>query len=291
MQRPVLEMVQNQIARHKSAPRSPPFPRTARHPGQHLPHIPLDPLHPVLQPLRSRRKIHSQNLPSLARQPLQQFAAARPDLDHPSHSQPIQHSAHPAEVPHQAVDQPQIPPAPNRFRIVPCQLVQNLRLDQTIHCSRQPPNLSACPQSTSHKSFRAPSSTPPPLTSQSPNQTRSEYDSKPVLKARDAHPPRKSRHTPLHTLATPRLDASIYMRIIRHMHRTTILLPDELRRRAVREAKALGISLGELIRRRLAGAGGDARSEEVARFLARRPWDGAAPDDTAANHDLYLYGP
>jgi len=75
------------------------------------------------------------------------------------------------------------------------------------------------------------------------------------------------------------------------MHRTTILLPDELRRRAVREAKALGISLGELIRRRLAGAGGDARSEEVARFLARRPWDGAAPDDTAANHDLYLYGP
>jgi hypothetical protein len=35
------------------------------------------------------------------------------------------------------------------------------------------------------------------------------------------------------------------------MHRTTILLPNELRQRADREAKALGISLSELIRRRM----------------------------------------
>ena len=41
------------------------------------------------------------------------------------------------------------------------------------------------------------------------------------------------------------------------MHRTTIMLPTELRRRADREAKALGISLSELIRRRLAADGGD----------------------------------
>ena len=72
------------------------------------------------------------------------------------------------------------------------------------------------------------------------------------------------------------------------MHRTTILLPSELRQRADREAKSLGITLSELIRRRLAeGAAEPGRS----RFFARQPWSGPGPDDTAANHDTYLYGP
>jgi hypothetical protein len=74
------------------------------------------------------------------------------------------------------------------------------------------------------------------------------------------------------------------------MHRTTILLPDDLRRRAEREARALGISLGELIRRRLAGAGSGGEPER-ARFFDRQPWTGPGPSDTAANHDRYLYGP
>lgn len=74
------------------------------------------------------------------------------------------------------------------------------------------------------------------------------------------------------------------------MHRTTILLPDELRRRADREAKALGISLSELIRRRLA-ASGDAEEPDRPRFFARQPWTGQGPTDSAANHDTYLYGP
>lgn len=74
------------------------------------------------------------------------------------------------------------------------------------------------------------------------------------------------------------------------MHRTTILLPNELRRRADREAKALGISLSELIRRRLA-ADGDAVKTDRPRFFARQPWTGQGPSDTAANHDIYLYGP
>ena len=39
------------------------------------------------------------------------------------------------------------------------------------------------------------------------------------------------------------IDAAIYSRYECHMHRTTILLPNELRHRAEREAKALGISL------------------------------------------------
>ena len=74
------------------------------------------------------------------------------------------------------------------------------------------------------------------------------------------------------------------------MHRTTILLPNELRKRADREAKSLGISLSELIRRRLAADDGQATVERP-RFFTRQPWTGPGPSDTAANHDNYLYGP
>jgi hypothetical protein len=74
------------------------------------------------------------------------------------------------------------------------------------------------------------------------------------------------------------------------MHRTTILLPTDLRRRADREAKALGISLSELIRRRL-GADGATDKSPSPRFFTRLPWTGQGPSDTAANHDDYLYGP
>ena len=75
-----------------------------------------------------------------------------------------------------------------------------------------------------------------------------------------------------------------------HMSRTTILLPDGLRKQASQEARALGISLGELIRRRLKEGG---KSKEPARpaFFERQPWMGSGPDDTAAKHDDYLYGP
>lgn len=74
------------------------------------------------------------------------------------------------------------------------------------------------------------------------------------------------------------------------MHRTTILLPIELRRSADREAKALGISLSELIRRRLAVDGEPSRTERPL-FFSRQPWTGQGPADTAAKHDTYLYGP
>jgi hypothetical protein len=74
------------------------------------------------------------------------------------------------------------------------------------------------------------------------------------------------------------------------MHRTTIMLPPDLRRKADREAKALGISLSELIRRRLS-AGGLPEPGAKPRFFSRQPWQGAGGSDTAANHDQYLYGP
>jgi hypothetical protein len=73
------------------------------------------------------------------------------------------------------------------------------------------------------------------------------------------------------------------------MHRTSILLPLELRRRANREAKSLGISLSELIRRRLAGDDKESKSKRP-RFFARQPWTGPGPSDTSSRHDEYLYG-
>jgi hypothetical protein len=76
------------------------------------------------------------------------------------------------------------------------------------------------------------------------------------------------------------------------MHRTTILLPPELRRKADKEAKALGISLSELIRRRLSGDGaGDHGTKSKPRFFSRKPWQGSGASDMAANHDEHLYGP
>jgi hypothetical protein len=73
------------------------------------------------------------------------------------------------------------------------------------------------------------------------------------------------------------------------MHRTTILLPEELYRAAGREARSLGVSLGELIRRRLAKAPGKPPVPEA--FFTRQPWSGEAPADLSVHHDRYLYGP
>jgi hypothetical protein len=74
------------------------------------------------------------------------------------------------------------------------------------------------------------------------------------------------------------------------MHRTTILLPPDLRRKADREAKALGISLSELIRRRLS-AGENQEPDAKPSFYERQPWQGMGASDSAANHDQHLYGP
>lgn len=73
------------------------------------------------------------------------------------------------------------------------------------------------------------------------------------------------------------------------MHRTTILLPESLQREAEREAGRLGISLGELIRRRLRTSGAKGESG-TARFFSRKPWTGRGAADMAERHDDYLYG-
>ena len=72
------------------------------------------------------------------------------------------------------------------------------------------------------------------------------------------------------------------------MHRTTILLPPELHREAERTARAQGISLSELIRRRLTETVG--RSPRRPRFFSRQPWTGSGPSDVALEHDRHLYG-
>ncbi len=74
------------------------------------------------------------------------------------------------------------------------------------------------------------------------------------------------------------------------MHRTTILLGDDIRRRAARQARAQGLTLSEWIRRRLAEGLGDESAPGRQRFFSRQPWTGPGPADTAANHDAYLYG-
>ncbi len=72
------------------------------------------------------------------------------------------------------------------------------------------------------------------------------------------------------------------------MKRTTIMLPETLRRRAAFRARQRGISLGELIRDSLDAAlpgasyGHDPLFEDVV-------FDGPAPRDLSAKHDKYLY--
>ena len=73
------------------------------------------------------------------------------------------------------------------------------------------------------------------------------------------------------------------------MHRTTILLPENVLKAAQKVARKNGISLGELIRRRLVfGEEGVASSEPV--FYRREVWTGATPSDLSEKHDEHLYG-
>jgi hypothetical protein len=76
------------------------------------------------------------------------------------------------------------------------------------------------------------------------------------------------------------------------MHRTTILLPDDLRIRAVRAAREMGVSLGELIRNALdalleARSGRGPSADSLLRDRAVHP--GKTPGDDSTHHDRYLY--
>ena len=79
------------------------------------------------------------------------------------------------------------------------------------------------------------------------------------------------------------------------MNRTTFILPIDLKERAARRARAMGISLGEFVRKALADALKGTRyplpgaSDSLLRD--RAVFSGPAPTDLAESHDSVLYGP
>ena len=74
------------------------------------------------------------------------------------------------------------------------------------------------------------------------------------------------------------------------MKRTTIMLPEDLRRRALLRASQKGVSLGELIRdsldAALPGATYEAQGDPLFEDVV---FDGPAPSDLSVNHDKHLY--
>jgi len=74
------------------------------------------------------------------------------------------------------------------------------------------------------------------------------------------------------------------------MKRTTIMLPPDLKTRAERQARALHISMGELIRRALEEELATDAGETDPFFSDRAVYEDEGPDDLAARHDDALYG-
>ena len=76
------------------------------------------------------------------------------------------------------------------------------------------------------------------------------------------------------------------------VHRTTIMLPVDLKNRAQRRAARDQISLGELIRQALEAhlQPVQSTSEPDPLFADVPLYDGPVPPDGAENHDRYLYG-
>lgn len=72
--------------------------------------------------------------------------------------------------------------------------------------------------------------------------------------------------------------------------RTTIMLSPELKARAVKRARARGISFGELVRDSLSAVLDERKSEmNDSLFSDSATFSGRAPADLSAGHDRYLY--
>ena len=76
------------------------------------------------------------------------------------------------------------------------------------------------------------------------------------------------------------------------MKRTTIILPDGLKIHAIKKAREIGISLGELIRQSLHATlkNTHAHLKNDPFLNDERLFTKTAPTDGAKNHDDYLYG-
>ncbi len=80
-----------------------------------------------------------------------------------------------------------------------------------------------------------------------------------------------------------------------HINKTTILLPDDLQRRAKNIAKKRGTTLSGLIRTQLERVVGESEASNRSRaedplFSNWNPSDREIPTDLSSNHDKYLYG-
>lgn len=76
------------------------------------------------------------------------------------------------------------------------------------------------------------------------------------------------------------------------MKRTTIMLPPELKARAMRAARERGISFGELLRQSLrATIEGQRSVYDDPLFADSAVFEGETPEDLSTRHDDYLYGP
>lgn len=75
------------------------------------------------------------------------------------------------------------------------------------------------------------------------------------------------------------------------MHRTTVMLPEDLKTRASELASRQGVSLGELIRRSLEAAVEAPQESRAADPLLAddATFQGETPRDLARHHDHYLY--
>jgi len=77
------------------------------------------------------------------------------------------------------------------------------------------------------------------------------------------------------------------------MERTTIMLPHDLKAKALKHANSVGISLGQYIREAIANSletqQDDPRFDDPF-FADDAVFSGKAPTDLAKKHDEYLYG-
>ena len=75
------------------------------------------------------------------------------------------------------------------------------------------------------------------------------------------------------------------------MNRTTIMLPSELKGRALRQAKKMGVSFGALVRESLEvflSRSSDSADDDPL-FADKAVFSGDAPSDLSRDHDRYLY--
>jgi len=75
------------------------------------------------------------------------------------------------------------------------------------------------------------------------------------------------------------------------MYRTTVMLPEDLKSRCVREAQALGVSFGEFVREALATAADAAENPDTVDplFADTAVYEGDTPTDVSGKHDAHLY--